>query len=592
MTEGASRARTAWLNGLWAEFTMEELWRLGVQDICIAPGSRSTPLTLAAARHPRLRCTVHFDERGCGFHAIGLARARGAPAAIICTSGTAAANLYPAVVEATMDNVPLILLTADRPPELRDTAANQTIPQTGLFGAYPRWQADLPTPTTAVPVAALLTTLDQAVHRSRAAPAGPVHLNMPFREPLNDPEAETDCGSWCAPVETWRRGGAPFTRYHRPDGPVPLPANHGVAEALGAAHRGLLVVGRLAGPAEAAAVRTLATRLGWPTLADIGSGLRLGHATTPFVPHYDLLLKVAPPPPPDTVLHLGGEVVSKVLMQYLEAARPPRYIRVYADPRRHDPSHQVNHRVDGGVAAFADAAATLDLEPPPAPWLAAFREPEARIHQTLDRLMDDTPGLDEPAVCRLVSRLTPRDGALFLASSMPVRDMDSFADPCGPAVPVACNRGASGIDGTVATACGYAAGLGRRLTLVCGDLALLHDLNALALVARSPVPITLVVINNDGGGIFSFLPVTAEEDHFETFFATPHGLGFASFARGFGLHYQRPGSIAEFAAVYGDAARSPGPTLIEVRTERTANRERHRHIITLLSQALEPHEPS
>ncbi len=586
VAEDTSPLPTAGLNRLWAELIMEELARLGVRDICIAPGSRSTPLTLAAARHPGLRTTVHFDERGSGFHALGLARARGRPAAVICTSGTAAANLYPAVVEAAMDNVPLLLLTADRPPELRDTGANQTIPQTGLFGAYARWQADLPAPSTAMPAAALLTTLDQAVHRSRAAPAGPVHLNVPLREPLSDPAAPRDDGPWLAAVGEWRRGQGPFTGYHHPDGVVELPADHGVAVALAAARRGLLVVGRLEDRAQAVAVHTLATRLGWPTLADIGSGLRLGHATTPFVPHYDLLLRTAPPPPPDTVVHLGGEVVSKTLMGYLEAARPPRYIRVSADPRRHDPTHQVSHRVDAGVAAFAGAAAALDLGPAPASWMAAFREPQDRIQGALDGLMADKPELDEPAVCRLVSRLVPRDGALFLGSSMPVRDMDGFADAAGPAVPVGCNRGASGIDGTVASACGFAAGLGRRLTLVCGDLTLLHDLNALALVARSPVPITVVVINNDGGGIFSFLPVAAEGEPFEPFFATPHGLGFEAFARGFGLDYRQPPSVAEFTAAYGDAAHGPRSTLIEVRTERAANRERHRHIVTAVGRAV------
>ncbi len=591
MTEGASPLPTAGLNRLWAELIMEELARLGVRDFCIAPGSRSTPLTLAAARHPRLRTTVHFDERGCGFHALGLARARGRPAAVICTSGTAAANLYPAVVEAAMDNVPLLLLTADRPPELRDTGANQTIPQVGLFGAYVRWHADLPPPTIAMPAAALLTTLDQAVHRSRAAPAGPVHLNLPVREPLSDPAGPADGGAWWAPVEEWRRGQEPFTRYERPEGAMHLPADHGVVAALHAARRGLLVVGRLADRAQSAAVHNLANRLGWPTLADIGSGLRLGHAAAPFVPHYDLLLRTAPPPPPDTVVHLGGEVVSKALMGYLEAARPPRYIRVSADPRRHDPTHQVSHRVDAGVAAFAEAATALDLGPAPAPWVAAFYEPQARIHGALDGLMADTPGLDEPALCRLVSRLVPPDGALFLGSSMPVRDMDGFADAGGPAVPVGCNRGASGIDGTVASACGYAAGLGRRLTLVCGDLTLLHDLNALALVARSPVPITVVVINNDGGGIFSFLPVAAEGEPFETFFATPHGLAFEAFARGFGLDYRQPGSVAEFTAAYGDAAHGPRSTLIEVRSERRANRERHRHMVAAVGRALGTPQP-
>lgn len=590
MDEGVGSEDPAALNALWAELSLEELHRLGVRDLCMAPGSRSTPLALAAARHPGIRATVHFDERGCAFHALGMARAHGRPVAVLCTSGSAAANLLPAVVEAAMDGLPLVLLTADRPPELRDAGANQTIHQPGLFGVYVRWEADLPVPSTTFPAAALLTTLDQAVHRSLAWPPGPVHLNMPFREPLSGPSAATARDDWDAPLRRWRAGSAPFTRHHRPRAEPRPAADEPLAAVIRGARRGLLVVGRLKGRAETEAAAAVATTLGWPAVADIGSGLRLGRPGPPWLHHFDLLLQALPQAPeaPDVVLHLGGGLVSRRLLEHLAGARPEHYLRVGPDPRRQDPAHQVSEHLEIPLEAFAAAVAALHPPPPPAAWVEAWRSPARRLEQALAQALEATPALDEPAVCRLVSRLLPADGALFLAASMPVRDMDGFADPGGSAVPVGSNRGASGIDGTVATACGYAAGLGRPTALVCGDLALLHDLNSLALLRSSPVPLTVVVINNDGGGIFSFLPVAAESEHFETYFATPHGLGFEDFARGFGLRYHRPAGTADFARAFGEAMATPHSSLIEVRSERDANLRRHREIVAGLRAALAP----
>lgn len=568
----------AQLNARWCQLAVDELVRLGITRFCIAPGSRSTPLTLAAARQPAVSTTVHVDERGLGFFATGAARASGKPVAVICTSGTAVANLLPAVVEASMDGVPLLLLTADRPPELRETGANQTIVQPGIFGAHVRWSIDLPAPDERYPAAALRTTLAHAVHACLRPPAGPVHLNFPLREPLLGDPPIAGTGS---EREAWR----PLTRHHEPPPPQPWQPSHPVAEALATATRGLLIVGRLHEPAERSAAEALAVRLGWPAHADIGSGLRPSRAPAPWLRYYDLLLGAAPEPQrfrPECVLHVGGSFTSKRLWQHLDAMRPTRYVRVSADPRRQDPLHAVTDRVDMTVAAFVAALAPLTATACDPAWLALHREADLYIERGLQTWIDTGESLDEPTVCRSVARELPADAALFLGSSMPIRDMDAFADVRGAAVPVGSNRGASGIDGTLASACGYASGSGRTVLFVCGDLALLHDLNSLALLRRQDPPVIVVLINNDGGGIFSFLPVASIGADFEPLFATPQNLVYADIARAFDIPCLSPTTPTELRADLRAALAAHRPALIEVRTDRSANLQRHREILTTL----------
>ncbi len=565
-------------NRLWADLLVEELVRCGVTFFCMAPGSRSTPLVTAVAAHPKARQMVHFDERGTAFFALGHARATGCPAAWITTSGTALANGFPAIVEAATDGVPMLLLTADRPPELRDTRANQTIDQVKLFGEYVRWAFDLPAPDGAVDPAMVLTTIDQAVYRATAPPPGPVHLNCMFREPLApDPGGEdlrTDV------LRPWFERGKPQTTYVARRA---LPAGDTLSDLRAAvdAARGLVVAGRLDTPSEAEAVLHLAGALGWPLLADIGSQLRLGTEAGGDVriDHYDLLLhspgfRVAHHP--DVVLYFGRSATSKRLMQFLEAHRPGVFAVIRNDPFRFDPTHQVTHRVEADVAACCRVF--LDGPPPvaaPAGWLEAWRSASDRLEAVLSQEGRDGELL-EPRLARALSTALPEDHGLFLASSMPVRDMDAFGSGRSARVRVASNRGASGIDGTVASAAGFAGGLAQPVTLVIGDLALLHDLNSLALVRGRPV--VIVALNNDGGGIFHFLPIARHADVFEPFFGTPHGRTFEAAARMFDLAYAAPGSVSAFVKAYRAACARGGPALIEVRTDRHRNRAFHRRI--------------
>jgi 2-succinyl-5-enolpyruvyl-6-hydroxy-3-cyclohexene-1-carboxylate synthase len=556
-----------------------------VDFFCVAPGSRSTPLVAALAANEKARSLVHFDERGTAFAALGYARATGTPAAWITTSGTAVANGLPAVVEASTDGVPMILLTADRPPELRQTGANQTIDQLDIFGDYVRWRFDLPAPEEAVDPAMVLTTVDQAVYRARRAPSGPVHLNLMFREPFI-PEPEDREGELPAPAR-WLKHGEPYTRYAATRPAVNLDEVGRLWEALRPVQRGLVIAGRLPSRKQGEAALRLAESLGWPLLPDVGSQIRLGARSENLVSYHDALLAsetFREAHAPEAVLHLGGRAVSKRLEQFLAESRPEPYVVVRENPFRLDPGHQATNSVEADVVGFCTALAKLAERQPPAQaasWAASWRGASEKVDGCLDYSFEGAKELNEPLAARLISQHILDEHGLCVASSMPIRDLDTYAAPDGAPVSVAANRGASGIDGTVATAAGFARGSGRPLTLLIGDLALLHDLNSLAMLRH--LPVVLVVLNNDGGAIFSFLPVANHRAFFEPYFGTPQGLSFEHAAEMFGLDYERPRSATDFVEAYCAACSLSGPTLIEVRSDREENVALHRELLKEIS---------
>ena len=571
-------------NRLWATLIVEELVRSGVDFFCVAPGSRSTPLVAALAESEGARSLVHFDERGTAFGALGYARAAGRPAVWITTSGTAVANGLPAVVEAATDGVPMILLTADRPPELRQTGANQTIDQPDIFGDYIRWRFDLPAPDAGMNPAVVLTTVDQAVYRSRRAPGGPVHLNLMFREPFLPADGEE--GLLSAPAR-WSESGEPYTRYAATRPAVNFDEVERLWGSLRRVERGLVVAGRLPSRKQGEAVLRLAESLGWPLLPDVGSQVRLGARSEILAPYYDALLaseRFKEAHVPEAVLHFGGRAVSKRLEQLLTRSRPDPHVVVRENPFRLDPGHTVTHSVEADVLDFcaalvkaAGGEARTDSS-----WTTSWLEASESVGRHLGRSFEGTAELNEPLVARLISRHIPEENGLVVASSMPIRDLDTFAAPEGAPVPVAANRGASGIDGTVATAAGFARGTGRPVTLLIGDLALLHDLNSLALLRE--LPAVVVVLNNDGGAIFSFLPVARHKAFFDPYFGTPQGVGFEHAAAMFGLGYEGPSSATEFLEKYRAACARTTPTLIEVRTDREENVALHRELLEEISR--------
>ncbi len=564
------------INFIWAGLIVDELIRNGIDTFIICPGSRSAPLALAIAGEPRAKALVHFDERAAAFFATGYAAAAGKPAVIVCTSGTAAANFLPGIIECSRKKLPLIVLTADRPPELRKTGADQAIEQPGLFTEYVRFQYDLPCPTIEIPPAMVLTTVDQAVYRARRSPGGPVHLNCMFREPLAPVAGAADPDDYLADIARHREGTAPYTAYHAPDGTLNAAATAEVVRALDAVKRGIIVVGKLRSPGERDAVLELAERLQWPLFPDVTSTLRLTPAQGPVIHHFDQMLlsaRFAASLDIDGILQVGGRMTSKRLNLFLESRRLEHYVMVLNHPLRNDPAHQVTLRIEAGVEAFCCAVTPKVKARREDPALVAMQKLSQKIAARIEKAARGP--LSEPGVARLVSRQLPAGHGLFLSNSMPVRDMDMYGAVRPGDIAIGANRGASGIDGIMASAGGFARGLARPVTLVIGDLAALHDINSLAILAANRLPVTVVVMNNDGGGIFSFLPVARLGDDVDRLFGIPHGYHFEHAAAMFGVPYEQPKTPAAFIRAYAKAVRRKGPALIEVVTRRDENLRLH-----------------
>ncbi|HPG40581.1 MAG TPA: 2-succinyl-5-enolpyruvyl-6-hydroxy-3-cyclohexene-1-carboxylic-acid synthase [bacterium] len=564
------------INTLWASLIIEELVRSGVTYFIISPGSRSAPLTVAAVRHPQAKCFVAIDERGAAYHALGYARACGVPAALICTSGTAAANYYPAVIEASEDFVPMLLLTADRPPELRDTGANQAIRQPGLYSDYCRWQFDMPCPDEKISPRMVLTTIDQFVYRSIAFPPGPVHLNCMFREPLA-PALQPISADYLRDLEQWQYPEYQMTVYYTGHSTVDIDDIEFIADYIHKAKNGLIIAGRVRWY-EQGAIEALTKVLKWPLFPDVLSGLRFGSKAETSIPAYDRLLynpAFADLARADIVLHFGGLPVSKSLLQFIEKLTPEQYIHVAGNPNRIDPAHRVTIRFPYTPLEFCNAllqyfhSGKLNNRTKALTGMAHSAETLFRKH------IDKRVELNEPGVARFISQHIPAEYGLFLGNSMAVRDMDMFADPSGPAVRLACNRGVSGIDGTIASATGFAAGLDAPVVLLTGDLAFLHDLNSLMLLKSLSQPLIIVLVNNHGGGIFNFLPIAQYQDVFTQYFTTPHEYSFENTAQQFELDFYKPGDMHQFAEMWQTALANHRSAIIQVDTDTQENYQFH-----------------
>lgn len=577
------------INAAWCTSAIDELVRNGIDYFCLSPGSRSAPLTVAAARHQQARRVICVDERAAAFHALGYARATGRPAVLICTSGTAVANYLPAVVEASADNVPLLVFSADRPPELRHTGANQTIQQPGIFATYVRWEFDMPCPDPHIAPQFVLSTVNYALSRTIAPVPGPVHLNWMFREPLAPVQTRADKpATYPASVQHRMNGAGPYARYERPVITAAPAVIDDIVRLLNDASAPLLVAGRLSSNEETRAIVELAATAGLPVCTDIASGLHTGTPGPNILPYIDQMLlspDVAALLQPDVVLHLGGQITSKRLLQFLEAQSSATSIIVKSHPFRYDPAHAVMRHVQSDLAPFCHAlTGQLTVRTGASDIL---RHLSAAIDNGIDTWLDTDKHISEISVARLVSRQIPNGWGLFLSNSMPIRDMDMYAATDGPHVRIGVNRGASGIDGIIASAAGFAVGLDAPVTLVIGDLAFLHDVNSLVLAAARPQPLVIVVVNNNGGGIFSFLPIAAHDDVFDTYFGTPQMFSIESAARMAHLDYYAPDTNEQFRQAYNRAVRSGKTAVIEVRTERETNLRQHRELQAELVTTME-----
>ncbi len=572
---------------------VDELARCGVTDAVLAPGSRSAALAMVLHDEPRIRLHVEIDERSAGFLALGLARGSGRPAVVVVTSGSAVANLHPAVIEADTGHVPLLLITADRPPELRHTGANQAIDQAGIFASAARWHVDLGVPEdrsssnglwrSSICRAVAAATGAGGAAGSGAAPAGPVHLNLPLREP-SVPASDDGRGGVAQPFHAPLEGRperAPWTRVTVAPRRLEDEDLRGLAARILGTERGLIVVGATtpgSGVAAAAeSIHELARAAGWPVVAEPSSGVRTDPATV--IAHAPLLLSdpgFARWATPDLVLRIGRSGLSREVAAVLGPHVPQ--LLLGGDGAFDDPDRAVGELLVADVGATcASLAVSLGL-PASSDWSTRWQAADDLARRAIDEVLDADDRPSEPRTARDVVAALPDRATLVVASSMPIRDVDRFAAP-REQVRVLANRGASGIDGFVSTALGVALAEGASggpVVALTGDLSLLHDANGFHLAADTDhLDVTFVVVDNDGGGIFSFLPQSRFPGSFERVFGTPHGRDLAALAAWHGLGYERVTDAVRLPAAVAEAIGAGGVRLVHVRTDRAANRALH-----------------
>ena len=559
------------VNSCWGALTMEVLARLGIQTVITSPGSRSTPLTVAAARNPRIEALSILDERSAAFYALGLAKSTGRPVALVCTSGSAAANYWPAVVEASMGGTPLLLLTADRPPELRNCSSGQTIDQCKLYGDYVRHFAELSLPQASPDMLAYLRqTLVHAVHISLSANAGPVHLNFPFRDPLA-PDSESS-----EPVVDAKTLEVASTVMTRPCEVVPLGSviDMVALERLSSHTRGIIVVGtenpRCGDEAFSDAIAMISDKLGWPVIADALNPLRSHAEGNPLlITRYDAFLRDAHKADgilPTAILQIGSLPTSKVLRAWLSSLDAVSFL-LTSRPINTDPLHRIATPLYGDAQALAEHLQPQRVE---ANWGKQWSAIEQETANELDSKMLSIETMFEGKVAWLLSKHLPVDTPVFLASSMSVRYAEYFWEASSRAHSIFCNRGANGIDGTLSTALGVAHG-GKPSVLLTGDLAFLHDSNGLLAASQLKGSLTVVLINNSGGGIFEHLPVSRIDSSFEDFFATPQSVDLAKLCEAHGFHHEQIQGWDSFTSSISVLPES-GLRILELRTDRKADR--------------------
>lgn len=562
----------------FASALVDELARSGVRHLCMCPGSRSTPLALVAARHASLRVWTLIDERSAGFFALGMAKASRAPVAVLSTSGTAAANLLPAVAEARYGRTPLVVLTADRPYELRDSGAPQTIDQVRLYGSHAKWSVDLAPPGATVPLLRYARSLGcRAVAVAIDEPAGPVHLNAQFREPLV-PVRSPQAGRRM-PL-AGRVDGSPYTRVVRSPRSPASEHVQVLARYLADRPRGLIVCGPQDDPRFPFAVTDLARRTGYPVLADPLSQVRCGrHNLDAVIDAYDALLRadeVVDHLIPEVVLRFGGMPASKPLLGYLARSAGARQILVDAAGEWREPDHIASDLIRTDPTLLCEALRDALGERGDGRWAATWRQlasaARSAMHDYLARLEEPFEG----AVFADLTELLPDRALLYVGNSMPMRDVDTFFPARPRSIRFMGNRGASGIDGLVSSALGAAAVSDGPVVLVVGDLSFYHDMNGLLAARLYDLSVTIVLVNNDGGGIFSFLPQAADREHFERLFGTPHGLDFRHAVRMYGGTHVLAGDSTAFRDAVRDALEGGGLRVVEVRTERERNVALHR----------------
>jgi 2-succinyl-5-enolpyruvyl-6-hydroxy-3-cyclohexene-1-carboxylate synthase len=597
---------------------VDELRRNGLRHAVICPGSRSTPLALVLASVPTIRCWMHVDERSAAFFALGLAKRLGQPVALLCTSGTAAANFLPAIAEAHLTHIPLLVLTADRPPELRDSGAPQAIDQNRLYGTHAKWFMETALPEASNDALRYIRTIAcRALAQTQVIPAGPIHLNMPFREPLTPaplpnqplpPENTRDPLAWQG-----RPDDQPYVQ-------VASALQNGTTEgkhsqlitAIGNSPRGLILAGPQTDPALAGAMLQLARKTGYPILADPLSQLRgRMNESELVISSYDAFLRserFLARYEPQLILRFGAMPTSKPLLLYLNRYAGCMQIVINAQQSWEEPTQlatqlfytdakdfcvELGDALDSpdesGTKECGSITRNRPLQQELVAWTKAWQAAEWTTRQALNTALADFPALFEGRVFSELAELLPARSLLYAGNSMPIRDMDTFFWPRSTEIRCLGNRGANGIDGVISSALGAsAAGVPNEpAVLVIGDLSFFHDLNGLLAARLHHLHLTIVLVNNDGGGIFSFLPQSTYPEHFEQLFGTATGLDFRPVVEMYGGSFRRIVSWEEFRQTLQHDLNADGLHVIEVPTERASNVTMHRQLWQVMEQALE-----
>lgn len=577
------------INIFQVHLIIDRLVNEGVELFVISPGSRSTPLVAAVSDHPNASTKIIIDERAAAYFALGYVRSFGRAAGLICTSGTAAANYFPAIIEAHQSRLPLFVITADRPEELQGRGANQTINQVDLYGEYAN-SITFPAPDASFDPKNTLDKLNDAIKNSwdkNHSIASPIHLNMRFREPLAPVTQDFDEEKFQKQTDDWYKIklGREEILSHISQGNI-----EEVQSIISSCKNGLIIAGPETRHRKASSIGNLSQKLRWPILTDILSQFRFTSQEISGYPVglYDLYLEnddVAENLKPGCIIQVGGLPTSKRLNQYLNSIKGIPVIKIQSHDKIIDPDSVHTHTIN---LPEEEAIKQLDslLQPnEEKTFLDRWLRLEYLCRTDIEKFANDDC-LNEITLYKEISDLIPAKDALFLSNSMPVRDADSFIPVSRKGITVGCNRGASGIDGVVASACGFAKGCNRPTTLIIGDLACYHDLTSVKLVCDSANPVILIIINNNGGGIFHFLPIAEHDDIFEKYFATPQNIYFASIAGIFDLPYYNPQSLNDFRKSYNELVSENKSGLIEINIDREDNYKEHEKIRNLITQKI------
>lgn len=565
----------------YAASFVDELAQNEVKHVVVSPGSRSTPLALLLVEHPDIEIHINVDERSAAFFALGLAKALKEPVGLLCTSGTAAANYYPAVIEAFYSRVPLIVLTADRPHELRDVGAPQAIDQIHLYGRHVKWFVEMALPESTDGMMRYARTVGaRAVATAAAEPAGPVHLNFPLREPLI-PDLDQ--------AKEYRQNKrTPSVLIDSGERSLSASQIEAVATTLSKAKQGIIICGELPHPEMKEVIVALAKKLAFPVLADPLSQLRSGsHDKAVIIDAYDTFLRDETAKAafrPEVILRFGSMPVSKPLLLFMKKQKQAITLVVDGGAGWREPAGLATNMIYSEEKDFCLRIAESITSSPDDEWLRLWQTVNGATKDALASVRDEAE-LSEGKLFALLADMMPLESTLFVGNSMPIRDLDTFFLNNGKGIQTIANRGANGIDGVVSTALGVST-VSKNTVLAIGDLSFFHDMNGLLAAKLQKQNITILLVNNDGGGIFSFLPQANEREHFETLFGTPHGLDFSHTAQLYGGKYNKVQNWDEFEKVFTESFEIQGLKIIEVPTERESNLQKHRNLWSFVSQEI------